>query len=179
MLTNAFCPVFVEPDTEPLICKGLSILKRFGDLDAGARRYLSILEAFNDVIQSKKKSKPNENQPLDSRNISDILFGKINSSSTSQETPTSVQPQTSINLGWENGARNHMDNAINVIPNVGVDRYGTVGIMPPGAYNWQLGECGGFDEPIDIDWAWFPGGQKNFNPTNEVQVPLYNLMDTF
>lgn len=174
-MTNTFCPVFLEPESEILIYKALDILKWYGELDAGARRYLAILESFNDVIQSKKKRKPNENQSLANRNISDILFGSVNSSSTSNEASGSQSEPITSNLGWETGARNQMDIASDIMPNLGLDRY-SMGpdYLPPGAPNWQPGS--GFDEPIDIDWAWFPDGQRNYIPTHD--VPLYNPMAT-
>lgn len=151
-----------------------------GERDLQARRYLVIIESFNDAIQNAKHSKEPGTGEQEGQNIFNVLFGSdIQDSSvpwtgglppqTSNEQSTQPWPNLAIREGDLQIPQPSQPSQQAPINN---DSGENSSFNPTQWPSNSLGEQ--LDDSIDFDSFWWPGqGTDALNGNNH--VPLYMM----
>ena len=176
ILANIFCPVYNEVESESAVHVALKIMRFCGDADPQARRYLTILESFSDVLREEKKYMEQvTNQTHKGQSIFNMLFGSegvtysgVDSLNESQMPAASAAP-----LDWVDGRfpPNSLGGFDALYFASGVEGKGM------GASSWMEDLAGKSDNSIDENGIWWNAGQDIFATSGDIQVPLYGLVE--
>jgi hypothetical protein len=170
VLANTFCPVYRLAEADQAIQHALEVFRPAAEVDSQARRYLTILEAFDQQLQADQLARQQQTgaASVEGQNIFNVLFGRegeqsvdVNGVGSSGGLP--VDPNAAAAAG-------------------GVGAVGIVSSVP-----WSMpATVGGMGEDmIDFDSIWWPmEGQDGFADVtggmgNMERVPLYGLMKSF
>jgi hypothetical protein len=155
----------------------LQVFQFCAEADPHARRYLTILESFNDTIQASQQARLSVSGSPNGPSIFNILFGSSSGQAGFDKASMEKSLSTGLAQPWE-------------VDEAGLE--GAVGSLlaadsqyeapatdgrAAGSASWPLLPSGILDDSIDFSGVWWSGGQDNFVLDNDVQVPLYGLME--
>jgi hypothetical protein len=152
----------------------LKVFQFCAEADPQARRYYTILESFNDTIQASHKARQSVSGSPDGPNIFNILFGgsggPVGFDTGSAESSLPAQPwaMDDAGMGGAMGSLLEIDGQYETTMMNGKVAGGT---------SWPVPLSDMTNDSIDFNGVWWSGGQDNFVLANDVQVPLYGLME--
>jgi hypothetical protein len=147
----------------------LKVLQFCAQADAHARRYITILESFNDTIHASHKAKMSARGSSDDWSIFNVLFGGDGVQVDPEPSFTQNSMGTGLVSSWPVGEA-ASDDAIRLLP----EDQKAIEVAA-----WPASLSGLANEPIDFDGIGWPDAQDNFELTNDVRVPLYGLMEPY
>jgi hypothetical protein len=172
------CPVYPDVDGEATVEMALKAISLLGEADLQARRYQTILESFNDVLQAEKAAKEATQAHQDVRSIFNVLFGNDNGQYSLDgsvgENPVAADIfQKSAMNGLEQIRVQEGLPSLNILSEAAA-AMGRGSVAP-----WREQMTGIPDDNIDFDGLWWPNSQDNvFGDPGNMQVPLYGLMES-
>jgi hypothetical protein len=176
VLANTFCPVYrlaeasADFNQAKAIQHALEVFRPAAEVDSQARRYLTILEAFDQQLQADQLARQQQTgaASVEGQNIFNVLFGREG------------EQGVDVNGVGSSGG-------LPVDPNAAAAAGAVGGVGIASSVPWSMpATVGGMGEDmIDFDSIWWPmEGQDGFADVtggmgNMERVPLYGLMKSF
>jgi hypothetical protein len=158
----------------------LKIMQFCGEVDPQARRYQSILESFFEALQEAEKAdKQATSKASQTHDIFGMLFGKepskIGGGGPSAQTHNWMSEASVPPVAWADN-QFPAPNGMGGLETLCFASRINGRAEDPSSLMDALsgGQC---DNSIDGSDIWWNGGQDVFNTADDLQVPLYGLME--